>query len=339
MNTVHHTSIMATVTLERCTPQFLTSLQRLGMEAVRINSAHVSPEELTSMIETIRRHTPDIKILMDTKGPEIRTTEVSTPIDLSVGQRVKIMSGTDISTQDVIYVNVPEIHSCAAAGMDIMIDDGDISLTINGVEDKTIQATVTKAATLNSRKTVAIPGAVIPHLPAVSERDRENIYAARKAGIDMIAHSFVRNADDVHAVRDCIEGSDIMLYSKIECREALDNLMPILEASDGLLVARGDLGTQVPLSEIPAIQYRILSLCRHTGKPSIVATQILQSMISSPTPTRAEVNDVALAVMEGADTLLLCGETAVGDYPEKCVEIMHRTIESVTRHSLSCRIY
>lgn len=329
---------MATLTLEHCTPEFITSLRNYGMDSVRINSAHVTPDELCAMVKTIRRTDPAIKILMDTKGAEIRTTDVTSPLTLNAGDTTIICHGESLSTPDRIYVNCRCIESCPGYGTKVLIDDGDIELKIIRVDSEGIQCRVVEGGIVDSRKTVAFPGTLLPHLPAVSETDRRCIEAAKKANIDMIAHSFVRSAQDIHDVRDIIGDTDITLYAKIECEEAVEHLEDILTAADGLLVARGDLGTAMPIYEIPAIQHRVVSLCRQSGKPVIVSTQILQSMFESPVPTRAEVSDIALAVMEGTDTLLLCGETAVGLYPARCVEVMRKTIDSTIAAGLQCVI-
>ena len=264
---------MATVADDRCTREFVERLHSLGMEGVRINSAHVSPQTMREMIALIRSVSPSITILIDTKGP---------------GTRVK--------------------------------------------------ARLVKAGNLDSRKTLNIPGTEIPPLPAVSPRDLLSLRAAVEAGADIVAHSFVRSAADVLAVREVIAGSSVRLYAKIECREGVENIPSILEVSDGLLVARGDLGAQIDPADIPAVQLQALSLCHAAGKPSIVATHILQSMMQNPSPTRAELSDIALGVMEGASWLLLTGETARGEYPGECIDIMRRTIAATVNANLSCRL-
>lgn len=332
------TGIMATVTAERCHREFLESLRSRGMSSVRINSAHVTPEVLERMCGEIRSAVPGVRILMDTKGPEIRTTACAVPIQLNEGDRVTLSGGTADSTAELISVNVDGLEDSVNEGMEILLDDGAIALHVESVREDMINTRVTRGGMLDARKTVSVPGARLPQLPAVSRRDAVNLDAAVRVGIDMVAHSFVRSAADVEAVRGHITGSGIELYAKIECREGVENMESILRAADGLLVARGDLGTQVSLWDIPAIQYRAIRECRRACKPSIVATQILQSMMHSSVPTRAEVCDIALAVMEGADTLLLCGETAVGEYPAECIDVMRRTIESVTRNNLRCKI-
>ncbi|MCM1483769.1 MAG: pyruvate kinase [Muribaculaceae bacterium] len=337
------TKIMATVADDRCTPAFVQMLRDAGMDSVRINSAHVTPESIELIVGIIHAVAPEVKILMDTKGPEIRTTSLCDDrgegLPVVEGSRWRIGSSATVLTREgMIYVAVEGIHRYLTPGMMVLVDDGDLEFRVDEVTDDCVMTTAIRTGTLGSRKTVAIPGVELPPLPAVSERDRVNIAAARRAGIDMIAHSFVRDAADVRALRAELEGSDIKVYSKIECVQAVENMEEILRESDGLLVARGDLGTAVPLQQLPEIQLRILRLCRLAGKGSIVSTQMLHSMIEKPSPTRAEVSDIALAVMEGADTLLLTGETAQGRYPCEAVEMMRLTIEAAENASLRCII-
>ena len=327
------THIMATMADDRCTAAFVKEMADAGMDSVRINSAHVDPHSIAAMTATIRAAAPEVAILMDTKGPEIRTTSLADDVDsitLADGDRLTLVADPHATTRPgLIAIAVAGLDKYLKPGHRILIDDGAIELTVAesaGNEDG-VTAIVTRGGKLGSRKTVAAPEVELPPLPAVSERDRVNIAAAIECGVSMIAHSFVRSAADVEAVRSLIAGTDITLYAKIECREAVENLDEILAAADGLLVARGDLGTQVAVERIPAIQHRIACLCRAVDKPVIVATQMLDSMERNPYPTRAEVSDIAFAVLEGIDTLLLTGETARGAYPVRCVEVMRRTIE------------
>lgn len=333
------TEIMATVADIRCTPEFVAALRRAGIGSVRINSAHVDPDSIRRMTAIIRGVDPAIRLLMDTKGPEIRTTSLRDGIEsvtLATGSTLTITGDPDSPTDATcIAIAVGGLDRHMKAGDTLLLDDGAIELSVTGTTAGGVTARVERGSELGSRKTVAAPGVALPPLPAVSDRDRINIAAARECGFDMIAHSFVRSTADVEALRRELEGSDITLYSKIECAEAVDNLESILEASDGLLIARGDLGTQVPIERIPAIQHRIARLCREAGKSVIVATQMLDSMMQRPYPTRAEVSDIALAVMEHIGTLLLTGETARGEYPVECVDIMRRTIEETERYDRS----
>ena len=195
---------------------------------------------------------------------------------------------------------------------------------------------------LGPRKSVNFPGIDLPHLPSVTEKDREAILAAPAAGVNIIAHSFVRTAADVEAVREVLRSatddnsypSDILVYAKIECRMALDHLDEIMDAADGILFARGDLGAAVPIEQIPVIQQQVMERATRRGLPVILSTQILQSMLSSDTPTRAEVTDMYLGVIQGASWMLLCGETAQGNYPAECIDIMRRTIDATTTYLL-----
>lgn len=329
-----NTKIMCTLADVRCTPQFIRSLRKAGMDAVRINSAHVTPEVIKSMIAMVRSVDPAIGILMDTKGPELRTTHVNEPVNLVEGQKLEMVAdptGRQATTTEKIVLRVPEIVPYVETGMSILVDDGEMELKVESVEDEKILLSVVRGGELLSHKTVALHGRPLPPLPAVSERDAENIHAACEAGIDMIAHSFVRSREDVEAVRAEMDGCGAQLYAKIECREGLDSLDDILADADGLLVARGDLGTNIPIPHVPAAQMRIVEACHRASKPVIVATQILQSMIANPQPTRAEVSDIALGVMQGVDYLLLCGETAVGHYPVECVDVMRQTILATTQ--------
>ncbi len=327
------THIMATMADARCTPAFVKEMAEAGMDSVRINSAHVDPDSIASMTATIRAAAPQVAMLMDTKGPEIRTTALADEVDsitLTDGERLTLVADPHTATRrGLIAVAVAGLDKYLHPGDRVLIDDGAIELTVEegDTEQSGVAAIVTRGGLLGSRKTVAAPGVELPPLPAVSDRDRVNIAAAIECGVSMIAHSFVRSAADVEAVRSLIGGTGITLYAKIECSEAVENLEEILAAADGLLVARGDLGTQVAVERIPVLQHRIATLCREAGKPVIVATQMLDSMERNPYPTRAEVSDIALAVMEGINTLLLTGETARGAHPVRCVEVMRRTIE------------
>lgn len=322
--------IMATMADVRCTPQFVETLRRLGMDAIRINSAHVDAPTFRRMVQIIRTVDPSLKILMDTKGPEVRTTALPFNMQIAKGQNITFRPGNGASTHRYINILIPSLTSFLKVGQKMLIDDGTLAFEVMRLyANGSISARALTPGVLGSRKTVAFPGAQLPPLPPVSDRDREYIALACEMGLDMIAHSFVRTPADVEAVRELISGSDIRLYAKVECREALDNLDAICSAADGLLTARGDLGTSIPLWEIPEAQLRVVRAAQYQGKPTILATQILHTMISNPQPTRAELSDIALAAMEGYDCLLLCGETAQGQFPQQCVSIMNRTLQSI----------
>lgn len=323
------TKIMATLSDRRASAEFIKALYNAGAESLRINSAHVEPATLGEMVKMVRSTAPAMKILMDTKGPEMRTTDCPTPLQLTEGEIFEISTSDSPTEHGHIHTRAEGIVDLAHTGDLMLIDDGVIEIEITGTENHRIYGIVRRGGMLESRKTMAFSHGELPDLPAVSERDRLMIRAASETGIDMIAHSFVRRAEDVEAVRQAANNPHIEIYAKIECRDALANLDPIIAAADGILIARGDLSTAVDPTTIPALQYKIARRCREAGKPFIVSTQILNSMIDNPRPTRAETSDIAIGVMEGADRLLLCGETAQGAYPVECVETMHRTIESV----------
>ena len=337
-----HTSVMATIADTRATVQFIEALHEAGMKGIRINSAHVQPDSIRSIIAMVRKVNPDIRILMDTKGPEMRTTELGSGIEsISLSERntVLMTGASSITSEHEIFVNVSRIGEFFRPGNRLFIDDGEISLEVKRIINAdTVECKVIKGGNLGSRKSLsASEETVLPPLPAVSEKDKVNITAVLEAGIDMIAHSFVRSADDISQLRDILKNTGTRLYAKIECREALENLDDIAAVSDGLLVARGDLGAQIPIEKVPAVQMRVMSLCKKLGKPVIVATQILHSMMHSPLPTRAEVSDIAFGTYLGADWLLLTGETAKGEYPEECVRVMAQTITETEKYLDSCR--
>ena len=336
-----HTRIMATLADNRTTPEFVAGLYERGMRGVRINSAHVNPESIGRIISIVRSVAPDIKILMDTKGPEMRTTALARGLQgvmLEKGAIVEVRGGVSATDRGEIYLNAMSLGKCLKPGNRLFIDDGAITLEVVEITgENSLSCLVVDGNELGSRKSVSLSeDAVIPKLPAVSEKDRINIAAALDCGIDMIAHSFVRDVDDVAQVRAELGSAPVTLFAKVESREALDNLDAIAAAADGLLVARGDLGAQIPIERVPAVQSRIMELCRRTGKSSIISTQILQSMIVNAAPTRAEVSDIALGVMQGADWLLLTGETALGAHPAECVDVMRRTIEETSDYLGLC---
>lgn len=321
----HQTKVMATLTLEQCADtRLLSSLCAAGMKGVRINSAHVTPIQLETMVHTLRSQAPDVTILMDTKGPELRTAANINGSDLQLTKDsvVQISDSVRFCTPDTICIPIPEVTQSLTQGIELIIDDGEIHLQMLSPT----QAVVTKSGVLGERKSVNLVGCEMPQLPAVSKRDRINLHAAAKLGIDIVAHSFVRSADDIQAVRSELTDPSIKLLAKVETRLAVENLESITQSADGLLVARGDLGTQISPYAIPSVQRRCAKLCRDNSKSLIIATQILQSMMHSPEPTRAELSDIALGTWQQADFMLLCGETAQGSYPVECVRTVASTI-------------
>ncbi|MDE6249239.1 MAG: hypothetical protein K2M29_05955 [Paramuribaculum sp.] len=345
------TSIMATLTYSQCTPEFLSLMTSRGMQGVRINSAHVTGSQMADMCSAIRSAAPTAVILTDTKGAEVRTTDAPIPVEFLEGDTTVALYAPDrITTREAICLNAPDLGRYLRPGQLMTIDDGALRFTIEAIEENTdeqytgfadrtrLRLRAINSGILGPRKSVNFPGIDLPHLPSVTEKDREAILAAPAAGVNIIAHSFVRTAADVEAVREVLRSatddnsypSDILVYAKIECRMALDHLDEIMDAADGILFARGDLGAAVPIEQIPVIQQQVMDRATRRGLPVILSTQILQSMLSSDTPTRAEVTDMYLGVIQGASWMLLCGETAQGNYPAECIDIMRRTIDATT---------
>lgn len=327
---------MATMADVRCTPQFIGALIDAGASSVRVNSAHVDPRRFADMVAVLRSVSPSLPILMDTKGPEIRIGEFAYGIpgmSLSAGETVTLRYSQDPCQSGFISVSYSGLASHVRPGDRLLLDDGEIELTVRSADLRSgdVIATVTGPGRLLPRKSLSVPGADISDLPAVTDRDAASLRAAASLRIAMVAHSFVRSADDVRRVRAILDEngpSGVRLIAKIECRAALSRFDEILEAADGLLVARGDLGIEIAPELIPVLQAEIIRRCCQAGKPVIVATQMLHSMMTHPRPTRAEVADIVEACREGASTLLLCGETASGDYPVEAVAMMRRAISA-----------
>ena len=319
------TKIVASISDLRCEVDFIRDLFNAGMNVVRMNTAHASREGFEKLISNVREVSNRIAILMDTKGPEVRTTaSAEGPIDFKIGDKVQIVGNPDQeTTRECISVTYKDFVRDLSVGASVLIDDGDLALTVVDKNDTTLFCEVQNDATLGSRKSVNVPGVRI-NLPSLTEKDRNNILYAIEKDIDFIAHSFVRNRQDVLDIREILDAhnSDIKIIAKIENQEGVDNIDEILEVADGVMVARGDLGIEVPQERIPGIQ-RILiqkAICAH--KPVIVATQMLHSMIKNPRPTRTEVTDIANAVYSRTDALMLSGETAYGKYPVEAVKTM-----------------
>ncbi len=284
------------------------------MNVVRMNTAHATKEGLRKIIANVRAVSPHIGILIDTKGPEIRTTAVDGHITYKEGDVVKIFGRPEMnSTHDIINLSYVDITKDVKVGDRLLIDDGAIAMTVMENTGPMLIARVENDGVMGSHKSVNIPGVHV-NLPALTEKDINNINLAIDENIDFIAHSFVRSADDVKAVQTILSArhSDIKIISKIENQEGVDNIDEIIDASYGIMIARGDLGIEVPIEQIPGIQSMIIRKCREKRKPVIVATQMLHTMINNPRPTRAEVTDIANAIFSGTDALMLSGETASG---------------------------
>ena len=332
------TKIIATISDQRCDVEFIRSLYEAGMNAARINSAHVTTESAAKVVENVRKVSDRIAIIIDTKGPEIRVTGMApgleTGIKVSRGDMIRIKGSetNEPSNNEVVYVNDSSIYKDVPVGAAILIDDGELEMEVTEKKDDELICRVKNNGVIKPRKSVNIPNVPI-NLPSVTERDFEFINWAIDMDIDFIAHSFVRKKEDVLAVKKIIEerNSTIKIISKIENQEGLDNIDEIIEASYGIMVARGDLGVELPAEVIPNTQRRIVEKCICAKRPVIIATQMLYSMVKSPRPTRAEVSDVASAIYERVDAVMLSDETAMGDFPVQSVETMARIAREIER--------
>ena len=327
------TKIVASISDRRCSVEFIHDLFEAGMNVVRMNTAHATPEGIREIVENTRKVSHHIGILIDTKGPEIRTTGCSAPIHYKVGDVVKIFGRPEMDTEhDIINLSYTNFANDIHEGDEILFDDGALCMKVIGINGPAVIAQVQNEADLGSHKSVNVPGVHID-LPALTEKDVRNINLAIDLDIDFIAHSFVRSASDVKAVQDILDdrGSDIKIISKIENQEGVDNIDEIIEASYGIMIARGDLGIEVPIERIPGIQRSIIRKCVRAKKPVIVATQMLHTMIRNPRPTRAEVTDIANAIYYRTAALMLSGETATGDYPVEAVRTMAQIAEQAEK--------
>lgn len=330
------TKIVASISDRRCDQDFIRKLFFAGMNVVRMNTAHATEEGIRTIVKNVRAVSPHIGIMIDTKGPEVRTTGVDEPLEYKTGDVVKIFGRPEMdSSHDIVNVSYSDITKDVKVGDDILFDDGELDMQVIENVGPMLIAKVQNDGTLGSHKSVNIPGEHID-LPALTDRDRHNILLAIELDIDFIAHSFVRNAADVMEVQKILDehNSDIKIISKIENQEGVDNIEEIIDASYGIMVARGDLGIEVPIEKIPGIQRSIIRSCIQKKRPVIVATQMLHTMINNPRPTRAEVTDIANAIYYRTDALMLSGETASGKYPLEAVQTMARIAEQAEKDKL-----
>jgi pyruvate kinase len=328
------TKILATIASNNCSEQLLTELHNAGMDAVRLNTAHITTEDALRVVRQIRAMSDRIGILIDTKGPEVRTREIEKPILLETGETVCIVRSAP--TGKAFCVSYPQFVDEVPKGAVILIEDGTIELEVVQKNQDELVCITKNAGQIATKKNVNVPSVHL-NLPSLSGRDVAFIRFAARYELDFIAHSFVRNRADIQAVQDILndEGSSVKIIAKIENTEGVEHLDDILDASAGVMIARGDLGVEVPFERLPIIQKRIIQTCVHKSKIVITATQMLHSMIDNPRPTRAEVSDVANAVFDGTDVLMLSGETANGKYPLEAVKAMAKiACEAETQRAL-----
>ena len=329
INNIKKTKIVCTLGPASENEETLRELIKNGLNVCRLNFSHGSHEEHKGRMDLVKKLREELNmptaILLDTKGPEIRTGKFDVPeVFLEEGQTFTITMKDVMGNKEICTVSYKGLANDVKPGDTILIDDGLVGLTVKEVNNDDIVCEVQNSGIVKNHKGVNVPGVKV-NLPAITEKDRSDIEFGIEQGIDFIAASFVRKVSDVLAIREILEENNaehIKIISKIENQEGVENLDEIIEVSDGIMVARGDLGVEIPTEEIPVVQKLMIKKCNEAGKPVITATQMLDSMIRNPRPTRAEVTDVANAIYDGTDALMLSGETAAGKYPVEAVKTM-----------------
>ena len=330
--------IVCTIGPATSSPENLRKLIEAGMDVARINRSHGSYEEHEAVYKNIRDAARDtarnVAILVDLQGPKIRLGkfEEERKYLLSVGDKFTITTEDLVGNQQIVSTTHKGLADDAKPGDILLIDDGKVRLRVESVDGPRVNTVVEIPGPVSNNKGINLPGAAVS-VPALSEKDQDDLRWALRIGTDFIALSFVRNAKDYDDVRRIMEeeGRVVPVIAKLEKPQAIENLEEVVAAFDAFMVARGDLAVEMPLWEVPLIQKRIIELARRNAKPVIVATQVLESMTTNPTPTRAEASDCANAVLDGADAVMLSGETSVGDYPVAAVQTMAKIIEATEK--------
>ena len=335
---MRRTKIIATIGPKTESEQYIKKLAEAGINIARINMSHGDHKWHSMVMDRIKKVSQKnifpIGLMLDTQGPEIRTS-AKTEFGLEEGDifKIAVSSACDIQEGEKhTFVDYENLINKVRKKDIIMIDDGLIALEVLKVEPYHITCKVLNKGRLEKRKSVNIPG-IRTGLPSITRKDVEDIRLGAKKGVDYVAQSFVRKKEDIKQMRKLLNslGSSAMIIAKIEDQEGIDNMDEIAEEADGIMVARGDLGVQIPIEEIPIVQKQMVDKCIHLGKPVIIATHLLESMVQNPRPTRAEVTDVANAVFEKADCVMLSGETTKGEYPVECVKTMHKIAKNVQK--------
>lgn len=338
MKDFRKTKIIGTIGPASESEEMLTKLMNAGLNVCRINFSHGGYEENAEKIATIKRVRKNLNVpismALDTKGPEIRTGKLESgdeKVTITEGQEFTFVHDDIIGNNTKATLSYKELYKDVKPGSTILVDDGAIEFRVKEVIGQDILCVAQNTGRLGSRKTMNIPDAIV-ELPALGEKDIKDITNGVKAGFDYIFASFVRRADDVRQIRKLLNdngGQHIGIISKIESQEGIDKFEEILAESDGIMVARGDMGVEIPFYQVPIVQKHIIKRCNEVGKPVITATQMLESMTSNPRPTRAEVSDVANAVYDLTGCIMLSGECAMGKYPVECVTDMDKISRAI----------
>jgi pyruvate kinase len=328
------TKIVATISDMNCSVEFIKALYDRGMNVARVNTAHQTPEDTLLVVNNVREVSDTIPIIVDTKGPEMRTSSLKVPFMVRTGQTIKMKGNpTEPSTPECIHVSYPNFVEDVPVGSSVLIDDGSLKFTVLSKDDEFLYMRVENDGLIESRKSINVPNVHV-NLPPLSPKDLAYIDFAIENDIEFLAHSFVRNKEDIQAIQQMLDkaNSKVKIIAKIENQEGVDNIDEILDCAYGVMIARGDLGIEIDAEKIPVIQRLLINKCIQRKKPVITATQLLHTMIKNPRPTRAEVNDVATAVYLGSDALMLSGETTFGAYPLEAVETLRKIAEEVEPH-------
>ncbi|XP_052169649.1 pyruvate kinase isozyme G, chloroplastic-like [Oryza glaberrima] len=339
-NSRRKTKIVCTIGPSTNTREMIWKLAETGMNVARMNMSHGDHQSHQKVIDLVKEYNAKntdgnvIAIMLDTKGPEVRSGDVPEPIMLEEGQEFNFTIKRGVSTKDTVSVNYDDFINDVEVGDILLVDGGMMSLAVKSKTADTVKCEVVDGGELKSRRHLNVRGKSAT-LPSITEKDWEDIKFGVENGVDFYAVSFVKDAKVIHELKDYLKSAnaDIHVIPKIESADSIPNLQSIIAASDGAMVARGDLGAELPIEEVPLLQEEIVRTCRSMQKPVIVATNMLESMIDHPTPTRAEVSDIAIAVREGSDAIMLSGETAHGKFPLKAVKVMH-TVAQRTESSL-----
>ncbi len=332
-----HTKIVATLGPATESPDQLDRLIGAGVDVIRLNMAHATEEWVIERVgrirESSRRIGRHVSVMVDVKGPEIRTGVVAQPIDLVAGESFAFYPKPPAEPLRGVDVNYAGLAADVAVGAVMLVDSGLIRFEVVAKDECTVHCRVLTPGRLGSRRHINLPGVAV-NLPALTEKDRRDVRAGVSAGVDLFALSFVRKAEDVRELKGLLTelGSEARITAKIEDQAGVRNLEEIVREADSVMVARGDLGIEIDYYRLPQVQTQIIDACLAQGKPVIVATHLLESMISAPMPTRAEISDIANAVRERADAVMLSGETTTGLYPLECVEVMKQIIASTEPH-------
>jgi pyruvate kinase len=330
-----HTKIIATIGPATESLEKLSQLITAGVDVIRLNMAHGTGEWVQQVVCRVReassRVSRQVAVMMDVKGPEIRTGVVEQPIDLLAGQELEFITAGTEPSGDIrcVSVNYAGFPADVNVGATVLLDSGLIRMAVIAKDHARVRCRVLTPGKLGSRRHINLPGVDV-NLPSLTEKDEKDVRAGVAAGIDFVALSFVRRGEDIMVLRTLLDhlGSKAKIIAKIEDQGGLRNLEKIVGATDAVMVARGDLGIEIDYHTLPQVQTRIVELCLAEGKPVIIATHLLESMITAPMPTRAEISDVSNAARERADAVMLSGETTTGAYPLECVEVMKNILRS-----------